>query len=103
MSEKRWQGLKHELDKTAVSGNQAEQQETLKEIDENATKAGISRSEANSTYDLTSPTTPAVKGAEVSLPGLNLNGGVVLDAGREIRVKLYMGQVHQILRTKSIC
>lgn len=103
MSKKRWEGLKHELNKTAISGNQVEQQETLKEIEENATEAGISRSEANSMYDLTSPTTPAVKSAEASLPGLNLNDGVVLDAGREIRVKLYIGQVHQILRIKSIC
>lgn len=103
MSKKRWEGLKHALDKTATSGNQAEQQETLKEIEENATKAGISRSEANSMYDLTSPTAPTVKSPEASLPGLDLNDGVVLDAGREIRIKLYIGQVHQILRIKSIC
>ncbi|KIM42319.1 hypothetical protein M413DRAFT_27108 [Hebeloma cylindrosporum] len=93
LSEKRWEGLKHELDNTATSGRQAEEQETLKAIDENATKAGISRSEANSMYDLTSPTTPAAKEAEANVPGLNLGDGVVLDAGREVRIKLYMGQV----------
>jgi len=54
-------------------------------------------------YDLTSPTAPTVKSPEASLPGLDLNDGVVLDAGREIRIKLYIGQVHQILRIKSIC
>jgi phosphatidylinositol-3,4,5-trisphosphate 3-phosphatase/dual-specificity protein phosphatase PTEN len=102
LSKKRWEGLKHELNKTPASGNQAEQEEALKEIEENAQKAGISRSEANSTYDLTSTSTPTAKGAEVSLPGLNLDDGVVLDAGREIRIKLYMGQVHQLLRIKSI-
>jgi phosphatidylinositol-3,4,5-trisphosphate 3-phosphatase/dual-specificity protein phosphatase PTEN len=103
LSEKRWEGLKRELDKTAASGNQSEYQETLEEIEKNATKAGISRSEANSTYELTSTTTSAAKGAEPSLPVLNLDDGVILDAGREIRIKLYMGQVHPILRIKSIC
>jgi phosphatidylinositol-3,4,5-trisphosphate 3-phosphatase/dual-specificity protein phosphatase PTEN len=102
LSEKRWEGLKRELDKTAASGNQPEYQETLEEIEKNATMAGISRSEANSTYELTSTTTPAAKGAEPSLPVLNLDDGVILDAGREIRIKLYMGQVHPILRIKSI-
>lgn len=105
LSKKRWEGLKHELDKTTADGNQVEQHETLKETEENAKKAGISRSEANSTYDLTSTTTPAVKlkETETSLPTLNLDDGVIVDAGREIRIKLYIGQVYQLLRIKSSC
>jgi len=103
LSEKRWEGLKHELDNTAASGDQAEYRETLKEIEENATKAGISRSEANSMYDETSTATTAVKGAEASPPSLNFEGGVILDAEREIRIKLYLGQVHQMLSVESVC
>jgi len=46
-------------------------------------------------YDVTSPTTstPTMKNLESNLAGLNLDDGIILDAGREIRVKIYMGQV----------
>jgi len=55
----------------------------------------MSRSEANSIYDVTSPatSTPSVKKFEVTLAGLNLDDGVILDAGREVRIKIYLGQV----------
>jgi phosphatidylinositol-3,4,5-trisphosphate 3-phosphatase/dual-specificity protein phosphatase PTEN len=46
----------------------------------------IPASEANSMYDVTQ----SVK-----------QGGVVLDAGREVRVKVYMGQVSSILYTTT--
>ncbi|KAJ3517517.1 hypothetical protein NLJ89_g463 [Agrocybe chaxingu] len=77
LSDKRWEGLKHDLQKNA---NNAEQM--LDAINTNAEAAGLSRSEANSTYDVT---TAGLKA--------ELDQGIILDAGREIRAKLYMGQV----------
>jgi len=55
-------------------------------------------------YDVTSPTTspPAVKKFEASFAGLNLDDGIILDAGRETRIKIYMGQVRRILRIQPL-
>ncbi|KAF9522741.1 hypothetical protein CPB83DRAFT_911162 [Crepidotus variabilis] len=89
LSDKRWEGLKHDLSKN--DGNDKHDLEkTLEAIDQNATAAGVSRSEANSMYDVT---TAGLKGSPNAIGQGSLEQGVVLDAGREIRVKLYMGQV----------
>ncbi|KDR72555.1 hypothetical protein GALMADRAFT_252686 [Galerina marginata CBS 339.88] len=85
LSDKRWEGLKEDLHKTVASDDDHHKQ-TLEAIDTNASAVGVSRSEANSMYDVT---TAASKIGN----SLGLEQGVILDAGREIRVKLYMGQV----------
>ncbi|CAA7268480.1 unnamed protein product [Cyclocybe aegerita] len=77
LSDKRWEGLKHDLQKNASNAEQM-----LDAINTNAEAVGLSRSETNSMYDIT---TAGLKAS--------LDQGVILDAGREIRVKLYMGQV----------
>ncbi|CAA7268469.1 unnamed protein product [Cyclocybe aegerita] len=77
LSDKRWEGLKHDLQKNASNAEQ-----TLDAINTNAEATGLSRSETNSMYDIT---TAGLKA--------ELDQGIILDAGREIRVKLYMGQV----------
>jgi len=84
LSDKRWEGLKHDLSKNE-NDDQPNLEKTLEAIDNNATAAGVSRSEANSMYDVTT--------AGLKASGAGLDQGVILDAGREIRVKLYMGQV----------
>ncbi|KAF4616693.1 hypothetical protein D9613_008608 [Agrocybe pediades] len=85
ISDKRWEGLKHDLNKNLKEESIADRKETLQAIDTSATAAGVPRSEANSMDDLTTEA--------LALESDSLENGVLLDAGREVRVKLYMGQV----------
>ncbi|PPQ82592.1 hypothetical protein CVT25_007106 [Psilocybe cyanescens] len=87
LSDKRWEGLKHDLHKLAAQSD-VEHQETLQVIDKNASTVGVSRSEANSINEIT----PDEAKIEVPLDQ-RLERGIILDAGREVRIKLYMGQV----------
>lgn len=60
----------------------------------------ISRSDIYSTYDRY-PTSGAVTpNSGIGTPMKNTNEGVVLDASREVRVKLHMGQVGHSLPLK---
>ncbi|KAF8899795.1 hypothetical protein CPB84DRAFT_1836771 [Gymnopilus junonius] len=93
LSDKRWENLKHDIH---VKGSHDSQKhaETEEAIDENANVTGISRSEANSMYDLTGITEMQKDEIVSNMAfGAGLEPGVILDAGRELRVKLYMGQV----------
>ncbi|KAF8970125.1 hypothetical protein BDZ97DRAFT_1725283 [Flammula alnicola] len=91
LSEGRWQGLKHDLHAKAADAHH-ERQETLKAIAQHADATGMSHSEANSMNDVTTTSLDLNK-PEDALVGANLDKGIVLDAGRELRVKLYVGQV----------
>ena len=84
LSDKRWEGLKHDLSKKESN---TDRKETLEAIDTSADTIGVSRSEANSLHDLT---TQAMNDS--------LEHGVILDAGREVRIKLYMGQVNPLFQ-----
>ncbi|KAF9561406.1 hypothetical protein CPC08DRAFT_707383 [Agrocybe pediades] len=79
MSDKRWEGLKHDLNKNMKEESIADRKETLQANDTSATAAGVSRSEANSMDDLTTEAS--------ALESDSLENGVLLDAGREVRVK----------------
>ncbi|KAH9477617.1 Phosphatidylinositol 3,4,5-trisphosphate 3-phosphatase and dual-specificity protein phosphatase PTEN [Psilocybe cubensis] len=79
LSDKRWEGLKHDLHKHSAQNNDEHQT-----IEANATTLGVSRSEANSINEV------VPKDAKVDH---KIENGIILDAAREVRIKLYMGQV----------
>ncbi|KAF8167400.1 hypothetical protein B0H34DRAFT_681736 [Crassisporium funariophilum] len=79
LSDKRWAGLQRDLQSVAAD------QQHPNAISSNAEAAGIPKSESNSMYDVST--------AHASTKLDALEQGIVLDAGRELRVKLYMGQV----------
>ena len=87
MSDKRWESLKDDIRQT-LAKNKQEHQETLQAIAHNTNATGISNSEANSINELA----PSLA-TENIVPGVNIEEGIILDAGREVRVKLYIGQV----------
>jgi phosphatidylinositol-3,4,5-trisphosphate 3-phosphatase/dual-specificity protein phosphatase PTEN len=92
LSDKRWEGLKHDLHKNAEHDSPEVQQQTLQAIEKQADVVGVSRSEANSVNDVTQMDPEQYSNAS-TLPGINPSEGIILDAGREVRVKLYVGQV----------
>lgn len=73
MSDKRWASLQHDL-----------------EVDSDVDASRIINSKARSTINAQVRVTVGDMKKKVSAIGIK---GVLLDAGREVRVKLYMGQV----------
>lgn len=92
MSDKRWESLKDDLHRT-LGDNKHEHQETLQAIAQNADATGIVHSEANSINEIA----PALNTENIAhtVPDINIEEGIILDAGREVRVKLYIGQVRK--------
>ncbi|PPQ66952.1 hypothetical protein CVT26_009983 [Gymnopilus dilepis] len=92
LSDRRWESLKHDIQSPPTTS--AHQKQTEEAQAHNADATGISRSEANSMYDVSSITTAQKEKMLTNMAfGSGLDHGVILDAGREVRVKLYMGQV----------
>lgn len=94
MSDERWEGLKHDLHKT-THHDHPQRKQTLDAIDSQANAVGVSHSEANS---IMNDVTTAVEVKPDTLPDVNISEGILLDAGREVRVKLYVGQVCKVIR-----
>ncbi|KAF9477325.1 phosphatases II [Pholiota conissans] len=90
LSDKRWEGLKHDLHKSTAHGH-PERQEMLEAIENQANTVGVSHSEANSMNDVTVASMKQ-ENAHSAL-GANISEGIIVDAVREVRVKLYVGQV----------
>jgi phosphatidylinositol-3,4,5-trisphosphate 3-phosphatase/dual-specificity protein phosphatase PTEN len=87
MSDKRWQWMKDDIHKGVA--NDADVRQTLDAAKEEADTAGL-KSEHDSITEISNNPSPqeSVQNLEA-----NIEQGVVVDAGRELRIKLYIGQV----------
>jgi phosphatidylinositol-3,4,5-trisphosphate 3-phosphatase/dual-specificity protein phosphatase PTEN len=87
MSDKRWQWMKDDIHKGVA--NDVDVRQTLDAAKEEADTAGL-KSEHDSITEISNNPSPqeSVQNLEA-----NIEQGVVVDAGRELRIKLYIGQV----------
>lgn len=89
LSDKRWESLKSNLKR-----DEKAKKDMLKVVDDQAKEVGVSHSEANSVNDLAATLKHSIEHSSGS--------GLILDAGREVRIKLYLGQVRNVIHSSYL-